>query len=471
MGTPTQYLCDYCNGWVRLPRLVIRAKFGALVMLVIEMCELNIEYDWEMMRIYSTGGQHNAAKMRTKRLARHAAKSFRRRSGVRVGRVVGYMIREVSNRGNVGNQNGNVVNENVHENVGNVLVNGNRIGCLYKELLACNPKEYDGKGGAIVLTRWIEKMKNIHTLSGEVAVSMSWNDFKFMIIQEFCPSHEMQKLESELWNHAMVGAGHAAYTDRFHELARLVPHLVTPESRMIERYVYGLDRQIRGMGGSNGAKGQYKGVKILVHDRFKAVRNGSIKRTWNAFATTINPVGRENTGTWPKCTPTTPTYVLEGRIAYASTVTAGSFERDLEVVPRIESLINVGRKNTYQNNRAQGPGENRPNQVAANNEGQGRGNQGNQARGRAFMLGEEEALPGSEHYRRVATPVARLLIVSAPSGLEGVVETTQELQDKENKEHFLFEKEAIFLLLTGIGDDIYSTVDSCKTANEMWIAH
>ncbi|GKA09792.1 retrovirus-related pol polyprotein from transposon TNT 1-94 [Tanacetum coccineum] len=30
--------------------------------------------------------------------------------------------------------------------------------------------------------------------------------------------------------------------------------------------------------------------------------------------------------------------------------------------------------------------------------------------------------------------------------------------------------EAFFLLLTGIGDDIYSTVDACKTANEMWIA-
>ncbi|GJS77697.1 hypothetical protein Tco_0727578 [Tanacetum coccineum] len=40
----------------------------------------------------------------------------------------------------------------------------------------------------------------------------------------------------------------------------------------------------------------------------------------------------------------------------------------------------------------------------------------------------------------------------------------------ENKENFLSEKEAIFLLLTGIGDDIYSTVDACKTANEMWIA-
>ncbi|GJR02715.1 putative reverse transcriptase domain-containing protein [Tanacetum coccineum] len=64
---------------------------------------------------------------------------------------------------------------------------------------------------------------------------------------EFCPSHEMQKLESELWNHAMVEAGHTVYTDRFHELARLVPHLVTPESRMIERYVYGLALQICGM--------------------------------------------------------------------------------------------------------------------------------------------------------------------------------------------------------------------------------
>ncbi|GJU72767.1 putative reverse transcriptase domain-containing protein [Tanacetum coccineum] len=54
-------------------------------------------------------------------------------------------------------------------------------------------------------------------------------------IETFRRTHEMQKLESELWNHAMVGVGHAAYTDRFHELARLVPHLVTPESRMIER--------------------------------------------------------------------------------------------------------------------------------------------------------------------------------------------------------------------------------------------
>ncbi|GJZ04342.1 putative reverse transcriptase domain-containing protein [Tanacetum coccineum] len=42
-------------------------------------------------------------------------------------------------------------------------------------------------------------------------------------------------------------------------------------------------------------------------------------------------------------------------------------------------------------NRAQGLGGKQLNQVVANNRGQGRGNQGNQAKGKAFMLGAEEA--------------------------------------------------------------------------------
>ncbi|GKA02227.1 reverse transcriptase domain-containing protein [Tanacetum coccineum] len=106
------------------------------------------------------------------------------------------------------------------------------------------------------LTWWNSQ---IHMLNREVVVSMSWNDFKFMMIEEFCPSHEMQKLETELWNHVMVRASHAAYTNRFHELARLVPHLVTPESRKIERYMYGLAPQDMWDGGSNGAKDYAEG--------------------------------------------------------------------------------------------------------------------------------------------------------------------------------------------------------------------
>ncbi|GJQ89535.1 hypothetical protein Tco_0000674 [Tanacetum coccineum] len=40
----------------------------------------------------------------------------------------------------------------------------------------------------------------------------------------------------------------------------------------------------------------------------------------------------------------------------------------------------------------------------------------------------------------------------------------------EDKEHYQSEKEAIHLLFTGIGDEIYSTVDACKTTHDMWIA-
>nr|GEX07912.1 ribonuclease H-like domain-containing protein [Tanacetum cinerariifolium] len=39
-----------------------------------------------------------------------------------------------------------------------------------------------------------------------------------------------------------------------------------------------------------------------------------------------------------------------------------------------------------------------------------------------------------------------------------------------NKAHFKSEKEAIHLILTGIRDEIYSTVDACQTAQEMWEA-
>nr|GEU65459.1 hypothetical protein [Tanacetum cinerariifolium] len=40
----------------------------------------------------------------------------------------------------------------------------------------------------------------------------------------------------------------------------------------------------------------------------------------------------------------------------------------------------------------------------------------------------------------------------------------------ENKAHFEAEKEAIHLILTGIGDEISSTVDACQTTHEIWEA-
>ncbi|GKB16892.1 putative reverse transcriptase domain-containing protein, partial [Tanacetum coccineum] len=125
-------------------------------------------------------------------------------------------------------------------------------------------------------------------------------------------------------------------------------------------------------------------------------------------ATTVNPVGRENTGTWPKCTTYNSYHAPVGpcRICFNCN-RPGHLARDCRSVPRNVNPVNARNPNVracfecgstdhvrsaYPRwNRAQGPGENRPNQVVVNNGGQGRGNQGKQARGRAFMLGAEEA--------------------------------------------------------------------------------
>ncbi|GJQ92729.1 putative reverse transcriptase domain-containing protein [Tanacetum coccineum] len=337
--------------------------------------------------------------------------------GTNEGNLLPTMLAQVSNRGNVGNQNGNVVNENVQENVGNVIVNGNQFllvglrkwslhdmsGCSIDQKVKYIVGSFVGKA----LTWWNSQ---IRTLSREVAISMSWNDFKFMMIQEFCPSHEIQKLESELWNHAMIMAGHAAYTDRFHELARLVPHLVTPESRMIERYVYGLAIQFRGMVAATEPKTIQKAVQISSALTDEAVRNGSIKkvekrgnvgepskdrgcrddnkrtRTWNAFATTVNPVGRENTGTWPEYTTCNSYHAPRGPCRTCFNCNRpGHLARDCRGVPRNVNPVNARnltiracyecgstdhvRSACPRLNRAQGPEEIRPNQVAANNGG------------------------------------------------------------------------------------------------------
>ncbi|GKB86126.1 putative reverse transcriptase domain-containing protein [Tanacetum coccineum] len=252
-------------------------------------------------------------------------------------------------------------------------------------------------------------------LSREVAVSMSWNNFKFMMIQEFCPSHEMQKLETELWNHAMSGAGHAAYTDRFHELARLVSHLVTPESRVVERYVYGLSPRIREMVAAMKPKTIQKAVQISSTLTDEAVRNGSIKkvekrgnvgepskdrsgrddnkrtRTMNVFATTVNPLVRENTGTWPKCTICNSFHAPRGPCLTCFNCNhPGHLAKDCRGVPKNVNPVNARnptvsacyecgstdhvRSACPRLNSAQGPEENRLNQVAANNRGQGHGN-------------------------------------------------------------------------------------------------
>ncbi|GJV58174.1 putative reverse transcriptase domain-containing protein, partial [Tanacetum coccineum] len=176
-------------------------------------------------------------------------------------------------------------------------------------------------------------------------------EFKFMMIEEFFPSHEMQKLESELWNYAMVGAGHAAYTDRLHELANLWDVAAT-EPKTIQKDVQ-ISSALTDEDVRNGSikKIEKRGnMRELSKDK-NGRDDNKRTRTGNAFTTTINPERRENTGTWPK---------------------------DCRGVPRNVNPVN-----------ARNPTVRACYECGSTDHG--RGNQGNQARGRAFMLEAEEA--------------------------------------------------------------------------------
>ncbi|GJR04075.1 reverse transcriptase domain-containing protein [Tanacetum coccineum] len=77
----------------------------------------------------------------------------------------------------------------------------------------------------------------------------------------------------------MLGAGHAAYTDRFHELAKLVPHLVTPKSKRIDRYIHGLVPEIRGMVRATEPSTIQSAILRVVALIDDAVRDGKLSKS------------------------------------------------------------------------------------------------------------------------------------------------------------------------------------------------
>ncbi|GJY45912.1 reverse transcriptase domain-containing protein [Tanacetum coccineum] len=207
---------------------------------------------------------------------------------------------------------------------------------IAKEFTAYNPKDYDEKGGAIFYTHWIKKMESVQDMSRcrakqkvkytagsfigkaltwkntqvqtgglEAAVGMTWEDFKDLMRKEFCPNNEMQKLETEL-----------------------VPYLVTPENKKIERYIYGLALQICAMVAAMEPTTIQSDMLKAGMLTDEAIRNGSLKKniekrgnsgelsrkenvrddnkrskTGRVFATITNPVRKEYTGTAPKAGP------------------------------------------------------------------------------------------------------------------------------------------------------------------------
>ncbi|GJV18153.1 putative reverse transcriptase domain-containing protein [Tanacetum coccineum] len=189
-----------------------------------------------------------------------------------------------------------VVKEVIESDVRSANVNNGRNSCSYKEFMACNPKDYDGKDGAIVYTRWIEKMESVQDISG-------------------CGANQKVK-----------------YT-----AGSFIAGMLTDEAIMNGSLKKNTEK--RGNGGELSRKEN-------VRD------DNNRSKTGRVFATITNHVRKE--------------YM-------------GHFSRDFRAGPRMVTLVSARNPTTTRGACFECGG------------GQGHGNNGNQARRGAFIMGAEEA--------------------------------------------------------------------------------
>ncbi|KAI3776472.1 hypothetical protein L1987_46257 [Smallanthus sonchifolius] len=108
-------------------------------------------------------------------------------------------------------------------------------GCDYKSFKACDPPVLTGKKDAVatfdwvILSHWWEGVRQAK--GSEVVDGMMWADLKTLVIKNFCPRNEIEKVEREFLGLKAGSMTHRQYTTRFNELARLMPHLITTEER------------------------------------------------------------------------------------------------------------------------------------------------------------------------------------------------------------------------------------------------
>nr|GEW10110.1 putative reverse transcriptase domain-containing protein [Tanacetum cinerariifolium] len=177
-----------------------------------------------------------------------------------------------------------------------------------------------GYQGAVGLIRWIEKTEIVFTMSKcteankvvfaaatfqdraltwwnsqvatlgiEVVTRKTWEEMKVMMMEEFCPPKEIQRMEGELWNLRVKEMDISSYTTRFNELVILCPGMVPMERKKVEAYIRGLLENIKGEVASSEPATLNKAVWMahtLMEQKVKAIAESKAdnkKRKWENF--------------------------------------------------------------------------------------------------------------------------------------------------------------------------------------------
>nr|GEV78251.1 putative reverse transcriptase domain-containing protein [Tanacetum cinerariifolium] len=91
----------------------------------------------------------------------------------------------------------------------------------YKEFISCQPFYFNGMKGVVGLIRWL-------------------------LTNKYCPRTEIKKMDDEFYNLSVKGNDLITYVRRFQELAVLCPNMTPNNKKLMEVFIGGLPRSIKG---------------------------------------------------------------------------------------------------------------------------------------------------------------------------------------------------------------------------------
>ncbi|GJX43069.1 putative reverse transcriptase domain-containing protein [Tanacetum coccineum] len=168
--------------------------------------------------------------------------------------------------GNGNGGNGNCRNENPDESVRGDRPIARE--CTYQDFMKYQPLNLKGTKEVVGLIRWFEKMEtmfhisncpkksqvkyatctlldsaltwwNSHkrTIGTEAEFAMSWGELMKLMTEVYCLRNEIQKMETELWNLTVKNNDLTAYTQRFQKLTMMCTKMVLEEEDWVEKFI------------------------------------------------------------------------------------------------------------------------------------------------------------------------------------------------------------------------------------------
>nr|GEV96632.1 reverse transcriptase domain-containing protein [Tanacetum cinerariifolium] len=147
----------------------------------------------------------------------------------------------------------------------------------YKEFISCQPFYFNGTKGAVGLIRWFERTELVFSRSKcaeedkvtfatgtltndalswwiayaqpigiELANKITWTELKILLTDKYYPQTEIKKMEDEFYNLVLKENDLKTYIRRFQELALLCPNMMPNSEKLMEVFIGGLPRTIKG---------------------------------------------------------------------------------------------------------------------------------------------------------------------------------------------------------------------------------